>query len=147
MAVFANTEKMYEVLGSLFNLLMEDKDLLEKYLESNIVIKFTISDPEGSIWLTNDGKVICGPADYRPTIEMTLSGDTCHKFWLKEVSLPVALAKGLIKAKGPMPKVLELLPLSQACIRELPGHCQEAQSPHRRLMHAMTLGRRTNYER
>ena len=78
MAVFASTDKMYEVLGSLFNLLMEDKGLLDKYLESNIVIKFTISDPEGFIWLTNDGKVICGPADYKPTIEMTLSGDTCH---------------------------------------------------------------------
>jgi hypothetical protein len=42
---------------------------------------------------------------------MTLSGDTCHKFWLKQVSMPVALAKRLIKAKGPMPKVLKLLPL------------------------------------
>ena len=52
MAVFANTEKMYEVLGSLFNLLMQDKILYEKYVASNIVIKFTINDPEGFIWLT-----------------------------------------------------------------------------------------------
>ena len=42
---------------------------------------------------------------------MTLSGDTCHKFWLQQISMPIALAKGLIKAKGPMPKVLKLLPL------------------------------------
>ena len=129
MAVFANTEKMYEVLGSLFNLLMEDKDLLEKYLESNIVIKFTISDPEGAIWLTNDGKVICGPADYKPTIEMTLSGDTCHKFWLKEVSLPVALAKGLIKAKGPMPKVLKLLPLLKPAYANYPAIAKKHDLP------------------
>ena len=65
MAVFASTEKMYEVLGSLFNLLMQDKGLYDKYIESNIVIKFTIFDPEGFIWLTNDGKVICGPSDYK----------------------------------------------------------------------------------
>jgi hypothetical protein len=129
MAVFESTDKMYEVLGSLFNLLMQDKDLYDKFLESNIVIKFTISDPEGFIWLTNDGKVICGPADYRPTIEMTLSGDTCHKFWLKEVGLPIALAKGLIKAKGPMPKVLKLLPLLTPAYENYPAIARSHNLP------------------
>ena len=129
MAVFANTEKMYEVLGSLFNLLMQDKELYEKYIESNIVIKFTISDPEGFIWLTNDGKVICGPAEYKPTIEMILSGDTCHKFWLKEVKLPVALAKGLIKARGPMPKVLKLLPLLKPAYANYPAIAKKHNLP------------------
>jgi putative sterol carrier protein len=108
---------------------MQDKGLYDKYLESNIVIKFTISDPEGFIWLTNDGKVICGPADYKPTIEMTLSGDTCHKFWLKEVSLPIALAKGLIKAKGPMPKVLKLLPLLKPAYANYPAIARKHNLP------------------
>ena len=55
--------------------------------------------------------MICGQAALKPTIEMTLSGDTCHQFWLQQIAMPVALAKGLIKAKGPMPKVIKLLPL------------------------------------
>jgi hypothetical protein len=129
MAVFANTEKMYEVLGSLFNLLMQDKKLYDKYIESNIIIKFTIFDPEGFIWLTNEGKVICGPADLKPTIEMTLSGDSCHKFWLKEVSLPVALAKGLIKAKGPLPKVLQLLPVLKPAYENYPAIAKKHNLP------------------
>ena len=105
MAIFANTEKMYEVLGALFNTLMNHPSVGPKFVESNIIIKFTINDPSGFIWLTPDNGVICGDSDLKPTIEMTLSGDTCHKFWLQEVSMPVALAKGLIKAKGPLPKV------------------------------------------
>lgn len=120
MAVFANTEKMYEVLGELFNTLMKDEVVLQKYLDSNIIIKFDIFDPEGYIWLTNDGRVICGPADLKPTILMTLSGDSCHKFWLKELTLPIALAKGHIKAKGPMPKVLKLLPLLKPAYEAYP---------------------------
>ncbi|MBP7602620.1 MAG: hypothetical protein KBA15_01730 [Spirochaetes bacterium] len=113
MAVFANTEKMYEVLGSLFEALLKDPTAGPKFVESEIIIKFAINDPAGQIWLSNEGggKVICGQAALKPTIEMTLSGDTCHQFWLQQIAMPVALAKGLIKAKGPMPKVIKLLPL------------------------------------
>ncbi|MCU0844350.1 MAG: hypothetical protein MUC76_05420 [Spirochaetes bacterium] len=113
MAVFANTEKMYEVLGSLFEALLKDPTAGPKFVESEIIIKFDINDPAGQIWLSNEngGKVTCGTASLKPTIEMTLSGDTCHKFWLQQIAMPVALAKGLIRAKGPMPKVIKLLPL------------------------------------
>ncbi|MGV7930253.1 MAG: hypothetical protein AB2L13_15355 [Spirochaetota bacterium] len=113
MAVFANTEKMYEVLGSLFETLLKDPTAGPKFVESEIIIKFDINDPAGQIWLSNEngGTVSCGSASLKPTIEMTLSGDTCHKFWLQQIAMPVALAKGLIKAKGPMPKVIKLLPL------------------------------------
>lgn len=113
MAVFANTEKMYEVLGSLFEALLKDPTAGPKFVESEIIIKFDINDPAGQIWLSNEngGTVSCGSASLKPTIEMTLSGDTCHRFWLQQIAMPVALAKGLIKAKGPMPKVIKLLPL------------------------------------
>jgi len=109
--VFESTDKMYEVLGTLFNVLADDPVVGPKYRDTNIVIKFTITEPDGFIWLTKDAEVICGPADLKPTIEMILSGDTCHQFWLQSISMPVALAKGRIKAKGPLPKVLKLLPM------------------------------------
>lgn len=111
MTVFENTEKMYAVLGKLFETLFADPETGPKFIESKIIIKFNITEPSGMIWLTDEGKVICGPADIKPTIEMTLSGDTCHLFWLQQISLPIALAKAKIKAKGPMPKVLKLLPM------------------------------------
>ena len=121
MPIFESTEKMYEVLGKLFNKLMEDPVLAPKYKESDITIRFAINDPSGEIWLTKEGEVVCGvPDGVNATITMTLSGDTCHKFWLKQVSLPVALAKGLIKAKGPMPKVLKLLPMLKPAYEAYP---------------------------
>ena len=119
MQVFESTEKMYEVLGSLFKLLMEDPTVSEKYQEDKIIIKFIINEPDGFIWITPD-EVICGPADIKPTIEMTLSGNTCHNFWLKNITMPVALAKGKIKAKGPMPKVLKLIPLLKPAYENYP---------------------------
>jgi hypothetical protein len=124
MAIFESTEKMYDVLGSLFRFLMEHPEVGPKYVAANIIIKFDIFDPDGFIWLTPDG-VIEGPSDLKPTIEMKLSGDTCHDFWLQNVSMPVALAKGLIKAKGPMPKVLKLLPLLKPAYENYPRIAKE----------------------
>lgn len=110
MAVFANAEKMYEVLGTLFNNLMNDMAIGPKFKAADIILKFNIDSPSGFIWLTPGG-VICGDAQLKPSIEMSLSGDTCHKFWLKEISMTAALAKGQIKTRGSLPKVMKLLPL------------------------------------
>ncbi|MBN2158407.1 MAG: hypothetical protein JW807_03355 [Spirochaetes bacterium] len=127
MAVFERTDTMYRILGGLFEGLVKDPSVGPKFVESDIIIKFTISDPDGEIWLSpnNGGEVICGPYGLSPTIEMTLSGDTCHRFWLQEISMPIALAKGLIKAKGPLPKVLKLLPLLKPAYAAYPGIAKE----------------------
>lgn len=122
MAVFAGTEKMYQVLGELFRTLLANPVMRPKFLDADIAIRFIIDSPGGEIWLTKEGEVVCGvPEGVAPTVTLTLSGDTCHKFWLKQVAMPVALAKGLIKAKGPMPKVLKMLPLLKPAYEAYPG--------------------------
>ncbi len=128
MPVFESKEKMQTVLGGLFEKLMEDPIMGPRFVATNIIIKFNISDPAGALWLTpgdgTKGAVLWGDIGQTATVEMTLSGDTCHKFWLKHISMPVALAKGLIKAKGPMPKVLKLLPLLKPAYEMYPEHAK-----------------------
>lgn len=128
MAVFENKERYETILGGLFNALLDDPVVGPKYLKSNIIIKYNLSDPTHTLWMTpGDGKhgeVIWGDTDLKADVEMTLSGDTCHAFWLKHVSMPIALAKGLIKTKGPMPKVLKLLPLLKPAYEMYPEHAR-----------------------
>ncbi len=112
MPVFENTEKMYEVLGGLFRGLMANPEVLEKAMAAKITILFNISEPTGQIWLSHEkGDVICGPSNLKADVTMTLSGDSCHNFWLKKLSLPIAIATRKIKTQGPIQKVLKLLPL------------------------------------
>lgn len=122
MPTFKSTEQMYEILGSLLKLLADHPVVGPKYRESKIVTRYNLSDPNGTIWLTEQGEVICGsnPEGLKPTIDMTLSGDTCHLFWLKKISLPIALAKGKVKTKGPLPKVLKMLPLLKPAYEAYP---------------------------
>ncbi|MFH1138076.1 MAG: SCP2 sterol-binding domain-containing protein [Pseudomonadota bacterium] len=120
MAVFESTEKMYEVLGTLFRTLLNDPAAGPKFQNADLVIRFVINDPDGEIWLSRDGGVHCGSADLTATVTMTLSGDSCHQFWLKQLGMPTALAKDKIKAKGPMPKVLKLLPILKPAYEAYP---------------------------
>ena len=45
MAIFESTEKMYEVLGTLFNKLLADPTMGPKFTASDIIIRFEIFEP------------------------------------------------------------------------------------------------------
>ncbi len=42
-----------------------------------------------------------------------MAADTAHRFWLGQVNVTVALARGEIKATGPVAKILKLVPLTK----------------------------------
>ena len=52
-----------------------------------------------------------GGTDMEPEVVMTMEADTAHRFWLGQVNVTVALARGQMKAKGPVAKILKLVPL------------------------------------
>lgn len=110
MAIFKNTEYLYEVLGGFWKTLYEQDVFRNAIKTADVQIKFEISDPDATLWVGPNG-VEFGNADLKPDVTMSLSGDVCHAFWKKELSLPVALAKRQIKSKGNIAKVMKLLPV------------------------------------
>lgn len=128
MPVFKNTDHMYEVLGGLWMQLLEHPESGQKFKDTELKIKYNLSDPEGTLWITPDG-VFTGEQNLKADVEMTLSGDTAHKFWLREISLPVALAKKLITSKGSMAKVMKLLPQLKPLHEMYPTVCDKHNLP------------------
>jgi putative sterol carrier protein len=57
------------------------------------------------------GQVDLGSTEHEPEVVMSMEADTAHRFWLGKVNVTVALARGQIKAKGPVAKILKLVPL------------------------------------
>ncbi|MDQ4071658.1 MAG: SCP2 sterol-binding domain-containing protein, partial [Actinomycetota bacterium] len=58
-----------------------------------------------------EGRVDFGETDMEPEVVMSMDADTAHKFWLGKVNVTVALARGQMKARGPVAKILKLVPL------------------------------------
>ncbi len=133
MAVFESREKLRQVLGGLFEILLNDPEAGPEFASAGITIKFNISDPDAELFITpgdgEKGEIVWNDKNIRADVEMTLSADTCHRFWLKQIAMPVALAKGLIKAKGPMPKVLKLMPLLKPAYAAYPEWAQSKGLP------------------
>ncbi len=115
MAYFKDAEEVYEFIGTLFQELDEDEELSEKLKKANTIVQYRYSDPEAQITVKmidgERGQVDLGATDLEPEVVMTMAADTAHEFWLGRVNVTVALARGKIRAKGPVEKVLKLVPL------------------------------------
>ncbi len=123
MPVFKDTNQMYEMLGSLWSHIITETEFGQKLKDYDITFKFVITDPSGYLFVAHDKVVTGDQANQTATITMELSGDTVHKFWLKQISLPVALATRKIKSKGPIPKVLKILPFLKPVYENYPKYC------------------------
>ena len=61
-----------------------------------------------------------------PDVEMILSGQTSHLFWMEQLNVPLAIASRKIIAKGSIQKALKLLPALKPAFALYPGVLREA---------------------
>jgi SCP-2 sterol transfer family len=115
MPYFKNEEEVYQYIGKLFQDLAEDAELWPKFQRANTIVQYQFRNPESQITVRMqdgvDSRVDLGPSELEPEVLMTMEADTAHRFWLGKVNVTVALARGQMKAKGPVAKILKLVPL------------------------------------
>ena len=115
MPYFKDADEVYATIGKLFQDLAEDDELAPKFRKANTVVQYQYRNPESQITVKliegEDGQVDCGQTTLEPEVVMTMEADTAHRFWLGNVNVTVALARGQMKARGPVAKILKLVPL------------------------------------
>lgn len=116
MAYFASTDEVYKYVGGVFQQALDDPVLGPKFVDSGVVLRLSYTDPNAVLVVDMpSGKVICGDgtAELSPTVELFMTSDVAHRFWLGKVNISMALAKGEMRAKGPVSKILKLVPLAK----------------------------------
>src|SRR4026209_1332002 len=112
---FKDDQEVYQYIGKLFEDLSVDDELAPKFRKANTIVQYHYRNPESQITVKmiegEDGVVDCGETSMEPEIVMTMEADTAHKFWLGKVNVTMALAKGQMKARVPVAKILKLVPL------------------------------------
>ena len=115
MPVFKDDQEVYQYIGRLFQELTDDPELSPKFRRADTIVQYRYSNPDSQITVKmkegEEGQVDFGESSLAPEIVMTMEADTAHKFWLGNVNVTMALAKGQMKAKGPVAKILKLVPL------------------------------------
>jgi hypothetical protein len=114
---FKDAEEVYDTIGRLFQDIASDEELAPKFRKANTIVRYEYSDPDSVITVRlqegQPGEVDFDESEMEPEVTMTMEADTAHRFWLGHVNVTVALARGQIKANGPVAKILRLVPLAK----------------------------------
>ena len=109
-------EQMYKGVTGLFASLDQLPDIKRKVLSTNVLLGLRYTDPEGQILVDATGddiKVSVGtwPEGIKPEVELMMSADTSHLYWLGKVNFIMATAKGEIRTSGNLGGVMKLIPV------------------------------------
>jgi len=136
MPYFKDSGECDEMLGGFFRKMSRgvaegDPVLVEiqrKLAAIGLIVKFVWRDPVLTLTLdfTKDPfEVHTNDEIIAPTATFTLTADVAHKFWHGQVNLAKALTTKTIVARGPIPKILKLLPAIKPLYTRYPMHLRE----------------------
>lgn len=112
MAVFTDEDEVCTYLGGIFRRGLEKEGLADKLAGSGVVLRVHYTDPDAVVTVDMPNKVVEAGASSTavPNVELFMSADMGNRFWLGKVNLTVAMAKGTVRAKGPVAKLIKLIP-------------------------------------
>ncbi len=115
MGFFASGEELDKYIGGIFRQAGDNPEVGPKLKAANVNMRVEYSDPDCVVTVGfHDPMVVdYGETDLSPDITLIMTGDIADKFWRGEYNLAVGLAKGQVKAKGPVNKILKLVPLTK----------------------------------
>ena len=128
MGLFESSERFEEVLGGFFRQLANTPSIADKLLASKLIIRFRYTDPDLILLVDCSGKKIdIRPGDTKTVaeVEMSMTADIAHKFWFGKVNLMAALTRKQMVAKGPIPRILKLLPAIKPSYPMYPRYLDE----------------------
>ena len=131
MPIFETAEELYICIGGLFEQ-MKSQTQMQRELESlKLTVRFTYTEPEASITLVvHDGESLIhyGECNEKPDVELAMTGDIAHHFWMGELNVISAITKRQIVFTGSLSKIMGLTPLTKVGVQIYPQHYQECMA-------------------
>ena len=118
MTVFSSTEEEEQLLEKFFGQVTTHPELRPKFVGANTAFRAIYTDPDAALVVDarTDPPVVKTGAEARAAdieVELVMSSDDGHTFWLGNLNIPMAIARRKVKINGPAPKLLKLLPAMQ----------------------------------
>ena len=115
MGAYKSAEDLYKYMGQIFALAFETPGLKEKLNATGVTLKLNLTDPDSTIAVDFGNGVVQYGSDITMDVAVNLemTADNAHKFWLGKLNVPLAIAKRDIKVHCSVQKVLKLAPLMQ----------------------------------
>lgn len=104
MGYFKDADEVYATLGKLMRDIASDEELGPKFRRADTIVRYEYRNPDAVVTVRlqegQDSQVDFGETEMEPEVTMTMDADVAHRFWLGEVNVTVALARGLSPPTG-----------------------------------------------
>ena len=114
MTPFETKEDLVAILSALWDRILRTPSIVDSVSTTRIVARFRFSDYQTDLYVDTKSdrpSYYWDPErDVDWDVEMILSSETSHKFWMEDLNVPLAIASRKIIAKGSIQKALKLLP-------------------------------------
>jgi hypothetical protein len=133
MSTFSGADEVYQYIGGVFRIAADHPEIGPRMRAANITMQVNYSDPPASLTIRfqEPMEVVDGGQDDDADVRLAMPADIAHRYWRGEYNLAVGLAKGQVKAKGPVNKILKLVPICKPLFpiyRELTAELEHAGS-------------------
>lgn len=116
MAHFETDAEVYDQLGGILTNLVGNTSRLEQLRQADAVVQFAFRSPDAKVTLdVRAGKaprVELGDSRMRPDVVLAMDAAVGHALLHGELSATVALARGDVRLKGNVAKVLRVVPVT-----------------------------------
>lgn len=115
MPQFASEQEVYEQIGKHFEELLADAETANALKQADTIVQYRYREPDATVTVdVREGaepRVDLGETELEPEVVVSMDADTAHALSQGRVNVPVALASGDIRTKGPVAKILKLIGL------------------------------------
>jgi hypothetical protein len=131
MSTFTDAAEVYKYVGGVFRIAADHPEIGPKMRAAGITMQVNYTEPAASLTIRfqEPMEVVDGGQDDNADVRLSMPADIAHKYWRGEYNLAVGLAKGQVKAKGPVNKILKLVPITKPLFpiyRELTAEKEQA---------------------
>src|SRR3954453_9386267 len=114
MAHFETDAEVYDQLGGILNNLVYNSARREQLRQADAVVQFSFRQPDATVTLdvraNKTPRIDLGETKLRADVVFAMDADTGRALLTGELSPTIALARGDVRTKGPVSKVLRVVP-------------------------------------
>ncbi|HYF24851.1 MAG TPA: SCP2 sterol-binding domain-containing protein [Baekduia sp.] len=115
MPYFTDDTEVYRYIGGVFRAAGEDPATAPAMRSAGVVLRLQLTEPESEITVRfgEPYEVAEGASSIEPDVTLSMPADIADRYWRGDYNLAVGLAKREVKSKGPVNKILKLVPLTK----------------------------------
>jgi putative sterol carrier protein len=114
MAHFESDAEVYDQLGGILNNLVYNSARREQLRQADAVVQFAFREPDATVTIDmrarKPARIDLGETKLRADVVLAMDADTGRALLTGELSPTLALARGDVRTKGPVGKVLRIVP-------------------------------------